>query len=436
MLGHDHFESVCAAATRGEATAEELAEFDSHARECECCRGSYAEMLAFAAREFAVSRAQGLAGTDTGLGGVDSDALTTRFLDRLAREGLPAVVAPPGAVARAVRGGALGRLAGPAWVPRAMRLAATLLTGVALGGAAVAWWQVRGDLPRAGAEAIAGAEVEVRRLTSELRASQARLDTASGTIAAALQRDLESGRRYQELERRVQRLQASLASAKDALAAAEQDAGRSRDRAVAAEVTAAANRARVDALQPLADDARTARERARAAEAVLADTHARVEELTGELRAANESLERHRQLMALSRDVTDLMGARNLHIVDVVDTDPQGRDRKAFGRVFFTENKSLIFYAYDLNEARIQKANFEYRVWARKESDPDTVHDLGIFYSDTTAQRRWVFKCNDQKVLSEIDSVFVTLEPANRKATTPNGSQLLYAYLRGQPNHQ
>ena len=129
------------------------------------------------------------------------------------------------------------------------------------------------------------------------------------------------------------------------------------------------------------------------------------------------------------------MATRNLHIVDIVDTDPRGKTRPSFGRIFFTEGKSLVFYAYDLNEAKIEKANYEYRIWARKEGPDRQVRNLGIFYSDNKEQRRWVFKCNDPKILNEIDSVFVTLEPSNSKPAQPKGPDLMYAYLRGQPNH-
>jgi hypothetical protein len=74
-------------------------------------------------------------------------------------------------------------------------------------------------------------------------------------------------------------------------------------------------------------------------------------------------------------------------------------------------------------------------VWAKQEGSDKQVRSLGIFYSDDKAQRRWVFKCNDPKILGEIDSVFVTLEPADSDPTHPQGQNLMYAYLRGQPNH-
>jgi len=88
--------------------------------------------------------------------------------------------------------------------------------------------------------------------------------------------------------------------------------------------------------------------------------------LTEQLNEKSDLLDRERQLLVHSKDVTELMAARNLHIVDVVDTDARGKTRPAFGRIFFTEGKSLIFYAYDLNEAKMQRANYQYRIWARE----------------------------------------------------------------------
>ncbi len=46
-----------------------------------------------------------------------------------------------------------------------------------------------------------------------------------------------------------------------------------------------------------------------------------------------------------AKDIRNMMAARNLHIVDVVDTDSKGRTKAAFGRVFFAEDKQLVFYA-------------------------------------------------------------------------------------------
>ena len=49
------------------------------------------------------------------------------------------------------------------------------------------------------------------------------------------------------------------------------------------------------------------------------------------------------------------MGARNLYIAEVYDTDEKGATRKPYGRVFYTKEKSLIFYAYDLDQQEAKR---------------------------------------------------------------------------------
>jgi len=170
-------------------------------------------------------------------------------------------------------------------------------------------------------------------------------------------------------------------------------------------------------------------------EAKLIADRVKLHDLDEELKEKSALLDQDRQLLSASHDVTDLMGARTLHIVDVVDTDPRGKSRPAFGRIFFTEGKSLIFYAYDLNDHKMQKANYQYQVWAKKEGPNQRPLKLGVFYSDDRVQRRWMFRCDDPKILREIDSVFVTFERSDTEPSHPEGSSLMYAYLRGQPNH-
>ena len=182
-------------------------------------------------------------------------------------------------------------------------------------------------------------------------------------------------------------------------------------------------------------EAMSQHQRAAEMEATLIAEQVKLHDLESGLKEKSAALDQERQLLSLGHDVTDLMGARNLHIVDVVDTDGRGKARPAFGRIFFTEGKSLIFYAYDLNEAKMQKANYQYQVWAKKEGPNRQAQRLGIFYSDDKAQRRWVFKCDDAKILREIDSVFVTFGRPDGDSLHPEGSSLMYAYLRGQPNH-
>ncbi len=142
------------------------------------------------------------------------------------------------------------------------------------------------------------------------------------------------------------------------------------------------------------------------------------------------------QYLAADRDIRELMGARKLYIADVFDVDAVSRTRKPFGRVFYTENKSLIFYAFDLDrEPGIKNATFQ--VWGEKDAglgEKARPLNLGILYMDSESNRRWVLRSDDSKQLAEIDAVFVTVEPhgGSRK---PTSKPFLYALLRKEANH-
>jgi len=136
-------------------------------------------------------------------------------------------------------------------------------------------------------------------------------------------------------------------------------------------------------------------------------------------------------LSGASSDVRRLMGARNLHIIDVHDVNASGKSTKSFGRVFYSEGQSLVFYAFDLPTS---KAKYFFKAWGQTEANERFVHDLGVFSIDDHEQRRWVLKVNDVRLLKGIDSVFVTAESSGDVAA-PRGKRVLYAYLAGQANH-
>jgi flagellar motor protein MotB len=166
-----------------------------------------------------------------------------------------------------------------------------------------------------------------------------------------------------------------------------------------------------------------------AAGSALSDTEKALEE-------QKASIERERELLANGREVRDIMGARNLHIVDVYDTDGKGHTRRAFGRAFYTQGKSLIFYAFDLPAEKADSSKYAFYAWGKNSGSPSSAtHGLGIFYHDDQAQRRWVMEFSDPKVLNEIDTVFVTLEPKNKALHTPTGKPILDAYFGSPANH-
>jgi len=426
MLRHEHFEEICAAASVGQATGEELVELEQHASECGRCKQAYFNYLNVAAQQFATAKQDPTISPKAIEECIDSELFIRRFLDRAEREGitfsrdveetveLPAAI--PFAFSRTV-----------AWRMPAAAIAATLLFA-ALASSGYFYW--RDSLNHAGsrpesqlslpknpapvtaadlriaelANANLKLQAELEHLSGELRDAHDRLVASEADLKATSQdrRSLASSR--EALELRLAEVQRELTNSQALVANAQQEAMSQHQRAAEMEST-------------------------------LIAEQVKLHDLEAGLKEKSVALDQERQLLSLGHDVTDLMGARNLHIVDVVDTDGRGKARPAFGRIFFTEGKSLIFYAYDLNEAKMQKANYQYQVWAKKEGPNRQAQRLGIFYSDDKAQRRWVFKCDDAKILREIDSVFVTFGRPDGDSLHPEGSSLMYAYLRGQPNH-
>jgi hypothetical protein len=161
---------------------------------------------------------------------------------------------------------------------------------------------------------------------------------------------------------------------------------------------------------------------------LIASQRLRLRELNDRLNAESDTIDRERKLLVADLDIRELMGARSLHIVDVFDVDGKGKTQRPFGRVFYTEGKSLIFYAFDL------KGGATFQAWGQREARDESAHSLGIFYVDDQKQNRWVLKFEDPKVLAEINAVFVTVEPPGG-SVKPNRQKMLYAYLNATPNH-
>jgi hypothetical protein len=139
------------------------------------------------------------------------------------------------------------------------------------------------------------------------------------------------------------------------------------------------------------------------------------------------------ELLAHDKDIRDLMGARDLCIAEVYDVGRDGATQRPYGRVFNTKGKSLVFYAYDLDQrAGAKSATFQ--AWGRRGPDTEQAVNLGIFYRDNVGKKRWVLKFDDAKSLEQVDAVFVTVEP-NGESHKPSGKSLLFAYLKVNPNH-
>ena len=92
---------------------------------------------------------------------------------------------------------------------------------------------------------------------------------------------------------------------------------------------------------------------------------AKVDDLTRLLEDREKALNQQDELLAHDRDIREVMGARNLYIAEVYDTDEKGATRKPYGRLFYTKEKSLIFYAYDLDQQQAKHAQ-TFQAWGRR----------------------------------------------------------------------
>jgi hypothetical protein len=191
------------------------------------------------------------------------------------------------------------------------------------------------------------------------------------------------------------------------------------------------------AQEKLLDDTRAqlaALKKARASDlASIAADQIQINELSDQLKTAKADTSSVQRQLATAAEVPDVMGARQLHVVDVRDAGPDGRPGKAFGRIFLTEGKSLVFYAFDLNNPAKNGSKKTYQVWGEKDGRPSSLRSLGFLNVDSKTQQRWVLKTNDAAAFREINSLFVTVEPRGG-AKTPNDQRMLFAYL-GEPNH-
>ena len=180
------------------------------------------------------------------------------------------------------------------------------------------------------------------------------------------------------------------------------------------------------------------RDKSTGANAASSQQTARLVALETKLRDADAALNEKDRMLALDkefldhdREIRDLIAARNLYIADIYDVAQNGKTAKPFGRIFYTKDKSLIFYGYDLDKQPGLKQSVAFQAWGSGDDKQDV--SLGLFYQDET-QKRWVLRFNDTKTLARLNMVFVTAEPQGG-SPKPTGKPLLLAYLQTQPNH-
>ena len=158
---------------------------------------------------------------------------------------------------------------------------------------------------------------------------------------------------------------------------------------------------------------------------------AQLNEADSKAKEREEALANETELLAHDHEIRDLIGARDLYVADINDLGADGKATKPFGRIFYTKNRSLVFYGYDLDKQSGLSRSVAFQAWGKV----DGIHEvsLGMFYQDES-HKRWMLKFDDANTLARLNMVFVTAEPlgGSRK---PTGKPLLMAYLQMEPNH-
>ena len=185
-------------------------------------------------------------------------------------------------------------------------------------------------------------------------------------------------------------------------------------------------------------EAQSLRDKSNQASSLTAQQMTRTVALETRIRDLNSALDEKDRMLALDkeflahdRDIRDLIAARNLYMVDIYDVGQNGKTKPPVGRIFYTKDRSLVFYGYDLDKEAGLKQSVAFQAWGSGDDKQNV--SLGLFYQDDT-HKRWVLRFNDTKTLARLNMVFVTAEPQGG-STKPTGKPLLLAYLQVQPNH-
>lgn len=256
----------------------------------------------------------------------------------------------------------------------------------------------------------------------ELRRAQGEIATLQQQLNASEDRFRQTSEAAKRVEEQLETEQAARkqidvekASLNEQLVAAQAEANSLRNKAQSSGVDRAEQALRTTTL-----------------ESKVRELQASLTEKETQLSEKDRMLALDKDFLAHDRDIRDVIGARNLYIADIYDTTANGRTAKQFGRLFYTKDRSLVFYGFDLDSQAGNKQNVSFQVWGSGSDRPAPV-SLGLFYQDDT-HKRWVLRCNDAKSLARLDMVFVTVEPPGG-SNKPSGKPLLRAYLQIQPNH-
>jgi hypothetical protein len=415
MQKHEHFEELTALAAIGQLSVEEHGELLEHLRCCDGCRRA-GDQFNFILDQLPLPEPSA---NERDLQQLQGASYRRRFLEKASAEGVRFTPEALGEKRRRVATFFFSN-----WRPYAFGVASAVAviivaSVIVLPGALsrMAGRQVTASR----SETVGPARADTSASSSDSRARSS--DQAGTTIAHPQQAGLNAEKRLETLRGELARAQASYQQLLQESERWKDQAAQLQSRGQEDEQQLGQARTQVEKLSKDNDQLT----------AGLVAQQFRITELSEEVENQKAAVEREQQLTAAARDVRELMGARNLHIIDVADLDGQGKSKKSFGRVFYTEGKSLIFYAFDLSQ-KGSASKVSFQAWGQSQTASSSVKNLGVFHVDDQVQKRWVLRVDNPELLKSVESVFVTVEPAPGR-DKPSGQKLLYAYLGTQANH-
>lgn len=391
MNTHEQYEELCALAASGQASQVELADLRSHLETCSSCRSvayDFTQISAQALPQLAVKR----------LHWQIPSGMAQRFVARARSEGIemsrtdvPSATKPKGvAVFTSVCAvAAVVLVAGVLVISKQKSTPpVTVLTDIPSQNPLAKDTQL---------QELAAAQLGIASMGATIRQQRGELESLGQTHTSLTSRlaDMEEENanirsESAQLEARIARLEAEVAKSKS---------------------------------------------EKNASDAALTLQESELRDLRKKLADQETALNEQEGLAGRASDVRDLVVARNLHIIDVHDRDGDGKSQRAFGRIFYTEGKSLIFYAYDLTDPRKLDAKVSFYVWGERLGAEKPIRSLGVFHNDDLNDGRWVLTFDDPSVIAQINSVFVTVESSRKTIKEPGGRRILFAFLGDKPNH-
>jgi hypothetical protein len=420
---NDWYEELCALGAVGELSAPEFEDLKEHLRGCAACRILYEDFRRLASEDLGtVAILKQKEHPADCLHDVPERELLSRVLDRASRERISTPPAGYTEMATPKRGALLDRVSGVMSWLRQPALSYGSLALILCVVAAIGAYRLRQAQL---APTLHGLTFEVAKWKNEAKTSESERKSSADLLEREkservnFQKALtEAQTKYVDLEAQEKSLELQLA---DALAGNQQ---KDQDLATARSDEDGRNKQIVELQGRL--DAAVARteEQRRVADSLQVRLNSAEQALTAtpEAQGFNDA------------DAKELFGARDLHIVDVYDVNSSGQTQRTYGRVYYVEKKLLIFYAFDLQDKKHNRAAAGFQAWGYREANEAKPESLGLFTLDDASLNRWVLQVNNPRVLERIDAVYVTLEPPNG-SPSPRGRRLLYANLVVPPNH-